>query len=95
MSVVQVSSNVHGQLDAQIEQLTQCKPLPEQEVFFFSYSISSSSSSSSSFSSPWMLVFGYSSFRLTLGGFYRNNVVFLDYRNHHYSRIGVFDSTIF
>jgi hypothetical protein len=35
MSVVQVSSNVHGQLDAQIEQLTQCKPLPEQEVFFF------------------------------------------------------------
>jgi serine/threonine-protein phosphatase 2A catalytic subunit len=23
---------VHGQLDAQIEQLTQCKPLPEQEV---------------------------------------------------------------
>jgi serine/threonine-protein phosphatase 2A catalytic subunit len=32
MSVVQVSSNVHGQLDAQIEQLTQCKPLPEQEV---------------------------------------------------------------
>ena len=26
------SSNVHGQLDAQIAQLTQCKPLPEQEV---------------------------------------------------------------
>ena len=27
-----VSSNVHGQLDAQIAQLTQCKPLPEHEV---------------------------------------------------------------
>jgi hypothetical protein len=38
MSVVQVSSNVHGQLDAQIEQLIQCKPLPEQEVLFFPFS---------------------------------------------------------
>ncbi len=34
MSVEQVSSNVYGQLDAQIAQLIQCKPLPEQEVFF-------------------------------------------------------------
>lgn len=32
MSVPPVSSNVHGQLDAQIAQLTQCKPLPEHEV---------------------------------------------------------------
>jgi hypothetical protein len=56
---------------------------------FFSYSISSSSSC------PWMLVFGYFSFRLALGGFYRNNVVFLDYRNHHHLRIGVFDSINF
>lgn len=32
MSVAPASSNVHGQLDAQIAQLTQCKPLPEQEV---------------------------------------------------------------
>ncbi len=40
MSVVQVSSNVHGQLDAQIEQLIQCKPLPEQEVLFFRFPLS-------------------------------------------------------
>ncbi len=32
MIVVPVFSNVHGQLDAQIVQLMQCKPLPEQEV---------------------------------------------------------------
>jgi hypothetical protein len=32
MIVVPIFSNVHGQLDAQIVQLMQCKPLPEQEV---------------------------------------------------------------
>jgi serine/threonine-protein phosphatase 2A catalytic subunit len=32
MIVVPVFSNVHGQLDAQIVQLMQCKPLPEHEV---------------------------------------------------------------
>lgn len=32
MSIPPVSSNVHGQLDAQIAQLIQCKPLPEHEV---------------------------------------------------------------
>lgn len=35
MSVTPVSSNVHGQLDAQIAQLIQCKPLPELEVWPF------------------------------------------------------------
>ena len=37
MSVPPVSSNVHGQLDAQIAQLTQCKPLPEHEVRLVSF----------------------------------------------------------
>jgi len=36
MSVPPVSSNVHGQLDAQIAQLIQCKPLPEHEVRYAS-----------------------------------------------------------
>jgi len=48
MIVVPVFSNVHGQLDAQIVQLMQCKPLPEQEVcacacvcfFFFPFFLS-------------------------------------------------------
>ncbi len=48
MIVVPVFSNVHGQLDAQIAQLMQCKPLPEHEVcmcvcavfFFLSFFLS-------------------------------------------------------
>jgi len=48
MIVVPVFSNVHGQLDAQIVQLMQCKPLPEHEVcmcvcvcfFFLSFCLS-------------------------------------------------------
>jgi hypothetical protein len=40
MSIPPVSSNVHGQLDAQIAQLIQCKPLPEHEVSaLFSYGV--------------------------------------------------------
>lgn len=32
MSVAVAASTAHGQLDAQIAQLNQCKPLPEHEV---------------------------------------------------------------
>ena len=36
MSVDQINSNSHGNLDEQIAQLMQCKPLSEQEVSFLS-----------------------------------------------------------
>ncbi|GKV38797.1 hypothetical protein SLEP1_g46669 [Rubroshorea leprosula] len=37
MSLDSMSLNSHGNLDDQIDQLMQCKPLSEQEVLFFFY----------------------------------------------------------
>jgi hypothetical protein len=41
MSLDSVATNAHGNLDEEISQLMQCKPLSEQEVILFFFSVKS------------------------------------------------------
>jgi len=67
MSLDSVASNTHGNLDEQISQLMQCKPLSEQEVILFFFL-----SKVSIFVLFWVFFFNFS------GGFWEFSSIFLE-----------------